>query len=341
MTTKQDKAWQFPRFMDLPLELREMIWQACLPFRVRELDDNSINIWINKDDEGTNGRPCTLWHTSVQNVKPPTITRVCHESRRVAFKAGRLRDWDKDIRTEHTMHPTPPFEWVDRQRTSPHIEYDMIPEEWPECVEGMEEWEHDVLGRLAKAVTSDSAPGSFRETLLFGWDPGCQWAAGRPNAYDAPITASPRVRPLARTSVGCGQLAGGLTFEGNEKKYIALKQHVEWLVVMEIVILHCAADAIATKLFGVYGDAPIQIIKVEEKDKLDQLYDLLAEDDAHDDVLVTQYYTRRTAKEWKDVLRSGLWAQQYPDELNSRLHPAILFRVCHEACNRKEFEHPA
>jgi hypothetical protein len=70
-------AKEFTLFPHLPLELRRAIWQQCRPHRVMELDaPNQVGV----------DTYCQLTHTSYLNMRPPVITRVCRESRDVAFE---------------------------------------------------------------------------------------------------------------------------------------------------------------------------------------------------------------------------------------------------------------
>lgn len=71
----------FILFPELPRELRRAIWKLCLPRRVLELDSP-------RNDAV---RPsCEHRHSSRLNTRYPIITRVCHESREVAFENGNM-----------------------------------------------------------------------------------------------------------------------------------------------------------------------------------------------------------------------------------------------------------
>lgn len=64
----------FHRFPDLPLELREMIWENCIPSRLifhgLKFHDQ-LDIGLRQSQR-----------------RPPIISHVCHEARRVAFRHG-------------------------------------------------------------------------------------------------------------------------------------------------------------------------------------------------------------------------------------------------------------
>lgn len=67
----------FHRFPDLPLELREMIWDECIPSRL-----------VIPRLESSDGPYADPPPTSLQ--RPPMISQVCHEARRVALRHGSL-----------------------------------------------------------------------------------------------------------------------------------------------------------------------------------------------------------------------------------------------------------
>lgn len=75
-------ASSFPRFLQLPAEIRRLIWKECLPKqRLFEIDSAGLMLEFNNTCRGSD------WATT-QNWKPPIITRVCRESRAVAWETG-------------------------------------------------------------------------------------------------------------------------------------------------------------------------------------------------------------------------------------------------------------
>ncbi|KAH8808738.1 hypothetical protein F5884DRAFT_380663 [Xylogone sp. PMI_703] len=71
---------EFHLFPHLPPELRRMIWRECRPHRVIELDSPHPD----EVDDTT----CRLYNPTLVNSRPPIISRVCRESREVAFEDG-------------------------------------------------------------------------------------------------------------------------------------------------------------------------------------------------------------------------------------------------------------
>jgi hypothetical protein len=71
------KAKEFTRFLQLPAEVRCMIWVLCLPDRVEELDVARGHIYY-VDRKGP--PPCSFETSSYMNVALPLIAQVCHEA---------------------------------------------------------------------------------------------------------------------------------------------------------------------------------------------------------------------------------------------------------------------
>lgn len=82
----QEKHFDF--FSQLPAELRLLIWRLCLPNRVVELDYP----WGQSVNFDPLLPPCRSTRTTDLNRQAPVITRVCRESRLVAFETGGYRD---------------------------------------------------------------------------------------------------------------------------------------------------------------------------------------------------------------------------------------------------------
>ncbi|CAK7237877.1 hypothetical protein SBRCBS47491_010186 [Sporothrix bragantina] len=74
-------ATEFHLFSALPYEIRSAIWELCLPHRVEEIEPPIQNLrW-----------PyivCALDAAYMANRRPPAISRVCRESRTIVLKTG-------------------------------------------------------------------------------------------------------------------------------------------------------------------------------------------------------------------------------------------------------------
>jgi hypothetical protein len=73
--------------MNLPPEIRRIIWNLYLPSRTFELE---IPLY---DKIKT---CCELLWTSRANWKPPVLARVCHESRTIAFEHVDLEEYQDE-----------------------------------------------------------------------------------------------------------------------------------------------------------------------------------------------------------------------------------------------------
>lgn len=116
----------FHHFPDLPRELRDEIWRQCLPHRVVELDFPDPD-YLSWRAEQPHCHPfaylsCELWSTSRRNYAMPTITRVCHESRKVALEAVDLALIDHtsslSMTTDKNRRP-----WIDPVRDTLHLHW--------------------------------------------------------------------------------------------------------------------------------------------------------------------------------------------------------------------------
>lgn len=98
-------ARDFPRFPDLPTELRLHIWSHCLPGpRVFEMD------YPQSDNHHTlppgDGYRRELW--SSPSGQTPLVSRVCREARSVVVKHHRYVTDDK-AQTDEDGTPYPPW----------------------------------------------------------------------------------------------------------------------------------------------------------------------------------------------------------------------------------------
>ncbi|PSR77821.1 hypothetical protein BD289DRAFT_444793 [Coniella lustricola] len=90
------QAFQFAYFSRLPSELREAVWEQCLPFRVVDVGSPSCEYQITEEDLDCeeDAPACCAWKLrspgpwAADSCCPPTISRVCREARRVAMRNG-------------------------------------------------------------------------------------------------------------------------------------------------------------------------------------------------------------------------------------------------------------
>lgn len=114
----------------------------------------------------------------------------------------------------------------------------------------------------------------------------------------------------------------------------AYKQLSKWLIVMRVVVVHSDHELAAVSgLFGLLGDAQVQIVSVSEQAKLDRLYDLAEDCESKQSVTVTQNLVRPSLDSLEEELRTVLIRKFGSEDLAAIMHPAVMFRLCTEMCN--------
>lgn len=212
---------RFTLFSKLPPEIRDEIWQLCLPRRVLELDHTYL---------------ATCWHeyATWQNGRPPALTRVCREARRVAQLHGKFNCL--------TLAPAPDGEvweryWHQLYLDSVHLHF-MSPLDGPRWVRnGETSFTHAMTGAWNMAT-----PLSFSEHLfrLFGQP---QYRPHRPQAKEHYAIA-------AQT---------GETFR---------------VVFMIITIHLGPAQVTSSGLFGHLGDEIVKLVDVEDTELIEKYHAL-------------------------------------------------------------------
>lgn len=224
----------FHLFPRLATELRLVIWRLCLPHRVFELGVPTPQ-GVYACQYGPSGPyPCQLSRTAILNGLPPVITCVCHESRAVALETG-----------------------------NPPNFYEDLPEE--------ADW---------GAITTKSCDNFWldptRDSVNLNWTPGYE------SIYCSSIGSS--LHHLAWHAL---QFVGGPSLDIEwfypiyddlnpkcERNEI-LKRLPSWSVVMRVVVVHGSFRAGAKSgLFGLLGDALVQIVPLSEQARVNAFLDL-------------------------------------------------------------------
>lgn len=304
-------AVSFDRFTDLPPELRRAIWRLCIPSRICELDTPDSMLIYDTDDEKS-PVPCKLWQSTVINASPPAVTRVCRESRGIALETGGPPSVDAQhvpIDDRWASNTVPPWihAWEDQSRDSAHLYWDLD----YEC---------------------DFQAGTFSDVASVCWL--AFWARrlrrpasimlGRLNSrveWDTPIEDDEQPDT---DDVNDGQL-----------EYIrAFKRIPEYLVIMQIIVVHTDfKTGAATELFGLLGDAPVQIVDMADASRVAEFFQLAEECERRSPVSVSQDFQRRPLALGKQKLKNAVLAGLRSEELLGRMRPAYMFRLCTLMCN--------
>ncbi|KAJ5097075.1 hypothetical protein N7456_007796 [Penicillium angulare] len=295
MSDSQDQ--EFPQFSQLPAELRLAVWLLCLPCRVVEIDKFQEARFPIPDCEFT--APCKWHHTTkVNQCRLPRISQVCHESRQVALKAGRISDksdvpvdakWDSTLLKENLR--------VDPIPDSLHLHWD--PSLTPFCSSGGP-FKGSALEHLTYRA-SQAQGGSF----MF------YYIEGDLDNYDKRIKM--------------------------KDKLGALQALQNAAVVMRTVVIHMTIkNARSTGLFGLLGDAPIQIVNVFDTERQAAYYDLAKKGEGGTFIIAAQDLERKSPFLDQATLKKRLSDIYGPEGANtlSLLYPAIMFRLCTQFCEQ-------
>lgn len=297
----------FHRFLQLPLEMREDIWSYCLPYRVCEMDC-LIMCEPEWSDDWECGTPCRLDHTSQVNQSPPLITRVCRESRLVAFRAGGLfRRGDRLSDAAQRYRFVYNFMWQDPARDMAHSNW--TPEANTMC--GGPLREKAPLSYLVRQASHLSGPASLMAGILR--------SASLPS--HSRLFGGTERHPI-------------LTVE--EKLDLELlKKLPVGFVVMRVIVVHCTSKAAAQRgHFGLLGDARVQVVDIAEQTKVNTLFDWAESCERH--ATVAQDFRRDgewTVPLMEQRLKARIERTYHDKQLTSALRPAIMFRLCTQNCN--------
>ncbi|KAJ5742193.1 hypothetical protein N7533_011602 [Penicillium manginii] len=279
----------FPR---LPTELRLEIWRLCLPWRVHELDYPTDEGLSNLEPDSDGSYPCKVIPTAKLNGLPPVITRVCQESRNVANESGSVpragfyADLPDDDRFTSFSSVGADDYWLDTKRDTAHINWTPLYQYTYD-----EQSEGSALGCVAwlsRQVVGH--PSIMREWFQWYW------------------------------------FNSDRRYSQNER-FEVFDERPSWSVVMHVVIIHANfRDAAQSGLFGLLGDATVQIVSVSDEDKITAFYDFVHEYDPQ--TSAAGEFERGPMETLRGKLKFDLVKTMGSDKLVSKIHPAIMFRLC-------------
>ncbi|KAB8256151.1 hypothetical protein BDV32DRAFT_161365 [Aspergillus pseudonomiae] len=245
----------FHCFMQLPLELRRLIWEHCLPYRIAEED---IPAFLLDGDESRQG--CFPKRTTHLNTRLPVIAFVNSESRLVAFEQGRYMQGQQTTSLESI--------WVQPRRDVLHINwtrmsYDVLgPLIELTSPVGWFLWQAYELG-MKPSIVAEMIHYFDLEGLLNGTaddddDDDDKIFCFRSSRYAG--MCHPLHNEDAREIAGFAEFAPRLD------------------VAMVAVSLHITREvALRSGLFGLLGDAPVQMVDVDDEARLRKFQALFRE----------------------------------------------------------------
>ncbi|KAJ5165279.1 uncharacterized protein N7500_007109 [Penicillium coprophilum] len=277
----------FHYFMQLPAELRRMIWKHCLPYRIAEQDTPDSFF-----DGYTSNHVCWNLSVTLQNAQKPAISYVNSEARQVALEQGRILEPARVVFLESL--------WVQPLRDVLHLS-----------------WTRFSFTDLA--IDSD-APGPVDEFILQAKDLGMR-----------PSVAADLIHPFSLK--GVLDCAGDVDALGSHNPFhfgkydIAnIRYHcrgegaddvremadiLPWAegqcsrldIAMAAVSLHITREAaLRSGLFGLLGDAPVQMVAVDDESQLREFHALYQEHALEKEPVVQTLFETFTSSVFKKAV---------------------------------------
>lgn len=122
------------------------------------------------------------------------------------------------------------------------------------------------------------------------------------------------------------------------RKYLEIIQRLpRCRVVMRIFVVHASRRfGAATGLFGLLGDARVQIVDVSDQSRVDAFFDLAESCEHKGKATVRQKFRRESAEALQQELKDAV-IKQFGSEGNApEMRPAIMFRFCTKMCNHSD-----
>ena len=114
-----------------------------------------------------------------------------------------------------------------------------------------------------------------------------------------------------------------------------LNSRSKWLVVMQTVVIHARAgsEPYVSGLFGLLGDAPVQVVDVFDFEIIEALYRMAEQSEESSLADSRQDLFRRPAEVMRQQLAEILERCYNVEQPTFELRPAIMFRLCPFMCN--------
>jgi hypothetical protein len=124
------------------------------------------------------------------------------------------------------------------------------------------------------------------------------------------------------------------------RDFDVLKRQPNWRVVMRTVVAHSDPKTAAkTGLFGLLGDAPVQIVDWSDSPRIKAYFDFAEKCEQDKSVTISQDFRRELHYSMTGKLRDVIMKQFNSEELAAAMNPAIMFRLCTRMCNHHGYAH--
>ncbi|KAE8418057.1 hypothetical protein BDV36DRAFT_283196 [Aspergillus pseudocaelatus] len=246
----------FHYFAQLPLEIRRLIWEHCLPYRIAEED---IPAFLLDGEESR--QACLPERITYLNTRLPVIAFVNNESRQVALGQGRWERGQEPTSLESI--------WVQPRRDVLHLNWTRM--------------SYDVLGPLiepespidwfsVQAEQLGMQPSIVAEIIYYFDLKGLLECA---DSTDGANGCEPFFTSWSRRHDG---MYDPLSIQEARDIAALAEFHKSFDVAMAAVSLHISREAVLrSALFGLLGDAPVQMVDVDDEAQLRKFQALFKE----------------------------------------------------------------
>ncbi|KAK3191624.1 hypothetical protein K4F52_002439 [Lecanicillium sp. MT-2017a] len=252
----------FPQFGRLPPEIRHLIWFHCLPRRIVEED-----IPFTLLDGKRCRQACWPVRTTYQNARIPVIASVCGEARRTAFKWGQHQEsQDSTSLNTNWLQPTIDtalhLNWTRRRNRAYYLVNDSYTLSYNETPLAMfiyrARWDHGMRISLVADVLYPFDVAALMTDIASSTD--------EPSPASGPVTdAAPEMIILDVKDEKELDVSDITTLADGQTLYltvVAISLHID------------KTAALASGLFGMLGDAPVQTVDFDDLNRLHRFYEL-------------------------------------------------------------------
>ncbi|CAD0081629.1 unnamed protein product, partial [Aureobasidium vineae] len=152
------------------------------------------------------------------------------------------------------------------------------------------------------------------------------------NPVESLVRESKRLNGSA--SIMLHYISDGFRRYSKQRDLAVFKLLPKWLVVTRVIVIHLdSAQAAKTGLFGLLGDAPVQVVDAYSP-LASQLYELAetCERGAYA-LTAAQNFARMSADDMNAMVKRQAFEVFQEYDLLKRMRPAIMFRLCTQMCN--------
>ncbi|KAJ5376330.1 hypothetical protein N7509_013216 [Penicillium cosmopolitanum] len=240
--------------------------------------------------------PCEVTHTAKLNGLPPVITRVCQESRYIAHESGSI-----------------------------------VPDDFYDDLPG----DAVFVSSTTAGISDEFWVDPKRDSVHTNWTPYADAAYSNNDGSALASLAWHSCQVVGRPSFMCDWFTRMI--DQKYERFDVFEKVPSWLVIMRTVFIHASfREAAQSGLFGLLGDASVQVVSVSNEEKINALYDFVDGCDCQ------AYYIdgpqRVSSEAIKQELKSLIIEAMRSDKLVSRMDPAIMFRLCILRCNSSSEE---